>query len=286
MLGPTVDRGAETLEPAWRPEPGTGRRRRDGRRTHIRSAAGLTMLVLSAGCAHLQERTVILEPVRSTRVVQSSWENFGVCHIRLESRASALVLNGMFYREPSFYGVNGYEVLIARGESCHLRTVAQYQAAIEFDLTALPAGALVRAELTSRSRDDYGVDPPIRIGSWAQCSVLTLGRATAAWEEGAIPSVAVGSEVPPWRVPLRDLIPWDDLRPPVGRGLGLSGTVDVTRTVGAWMRGEAPNFGFVFTPDHAEVRRIAATVGDTHQQLMCGSQPGDARLAVTILTGS
>jgi hypothetical protein len=172
----------------------------------ISYAVAIVLLpVLTAGCdqvlnalRNMEARTITLDPVKVAVRQDVTWANFGICHSHLESRVVGSRLGGVFDRrtDRSLAGLSGYEVGVARGESCHLRETSQFQTAVQFDLRALPAGEVTRAELRMRSVADYGLDPPIRQGTTAQCNVLVVGLATADWE----PAPERTFDLVPWTV--------------------------------------------------------------------------------------
>ena len=240
--------------------------------------AGLLLIV--SGCAELEERTIVLQPVKAAGVHHITWSNFGICHSRLERRAVGSWLRNLFNTrmDPLMYGITGYEVGIARGESCHLREVHQFQTAVQFDFSSLPAGAIARATLNFRARADYGTDPPILTGTTDQCRISSVLRATAAWDPPSVPPYQ-------WDGMLQGLVEGEPLRPAsavFGWGAPFH-PQDVTRTVVAWVRGEMPNNGFIVTPDRNQIAQVAGTVDDLNEQMMCGVTLGDARLEISML---
>lgn len=246
------------------------------RRLNLIAVAALIAL---AGCGPVIDalnnaapRTVTLRATRTAAVNRMAWTNFGVCHSRLEQRVTGSRVWGLFTRSenPDIAGVFGYEVRVSRGESCHYREWHTMQAAFEFDIASLPAGAITEATLTVDGNSSLGLDPDIEGGTTDQCNVSTLGRATAAWEASR---------------DLRALIPYERVQPaprPFGWGWRANRAFDVTRTVRAWREG-APNLGFVLSPEADAVSRNAATVGDVGDQFMCGVQVGGYELTVSML---
>lgn len=252
------------------------------RRMHNRLLAGTLagLLLIVSGCAELEERTIVLQPVQAAGVHHTTYSNFGICHSRLEDRAVASLLRYLFATrmDPLMYGITGYEVRIARGESCHLRVVHQFQTAVRFDFSSLPAGAIARATLNFRARVDYGTDPSILPGTYDQCRISSVLRATEAWDPPSVPPYQ-------WDGMLRGLIDGEPLRPasaPLGWGTPFH-PQDVTRTVVAWVRGEMPNNGFIVAPDRNQIAQVAGTIDDLNEQMMCGVTLGDARLEISML---
>ena len=223
---------------------------------------------LIEGLRNAEQRVVTLEPIKTGTRHAQAWTNFGICHPRLETRTAGLQSWFVFTTaEPPFDGLAGHEVRVARGQTCHLRVVHTFQAAVAFDLSSLPAGAITRAELTAVTLSSSGVDSPIGFGTREQCRILVLGRATAEWDAGREGRVH---------------IPGEGVRPPV---TGFAGTrsFDVTRTVTDWRDGRAPNLGFVIAPDPDAVARNAGAVGELSEQYLCPVMYRDFRLEVSLL---
>ncbi len=170
--------------------------------TAVRSGALLMMCtaILLYGCTGLRPltgRTVTLEAEKAASIFgENHHETFGVCDpLFLDRRGTRLYLWDEFVRQRDSAGpegnVNhlaGYEVAITRGESCHLRIFETYQAAVKFDLSALPAdAAVVSAQLDIRG-SFAPFDPPRNRGNRTQCRVMLLGQATEPWEAGVFRS--------------------------------------------------------------------------------------------------
>ncbi len=226
----------------------------------LRSGALLFMCtIILYGCASLRpltERTVTLEAEKAASVFgENHHDTFGICDpFFLDRRGTRLYLWDEFVRQRNSVRPDnnvshlaGYEVAVTRGESCHLRIFETYQAAVKFDLSALPT-AVVSAQL--KVHVDFGpLDPPHEHGSRAQCTVMLLGQATEPWEAGifriALPD---GS---------RPFIPSRPARPaasPFHASGGITGfSLNVTQTVSEWVRGIRPNHGFVIMPDRESV---------------------------------
>lgn len=231
--------------------------------TAVRSGALLMMCtaILLYGCTGLRPltgRTVTLEAEKAASIFgENHHETFGVCDpFFLDRRGTRLYLWDEFVRQRDSAGpegnVNhlaGYEVAITRGESCHLRIFETYQAAVKFDLSALPAdAAVVSAQLDIRG-SFAPFDPPRNRGNRTQCTVMLLGQATEPWEAGVFRSgLPDGS---------RAFIPARPARP-AATPLYASGStagfhLDVTQTVSEWVRGIRTNHGFVITPNRERV---------------------------------
>lgn len=268
----------------WRPlpsRPATRSFRKPGRmRTHTLRARlfAVSAFVVLAGCGPAIEglrdsegRSFTLEPVRVRPVVAPTDVEFGVCDPFVFDR-TGLPLGATFaaferLRGASISGVAGHEVQIRRGQSCHKRYVITFQTLVDFELGALPAGAVSRAWLTMRGSINGGVDPPRLIGSPAQCNNLRLGRATAWWH----------------LTETRGLVPWEELHSPPPAFVGGVGPFDVTRTVNAWKDRDQPNFGFVVAPDPAAVDRNASTIEQTDQEYMCPMMLGGFQLEIQMI---
>ena len=243
-------------------------------RASVHSLA-LLICVTASGCAPLieglqnaEQRVVTLEPIKTGTRHARTWTNFGICHSRLETRISGVRSWFVFTAtEPPFDSLAGHEVRVVRGESCHYREVHTFQAAVAFDLSSLPPGAITRAELTAVTLSSSGVDSPIGFGTTEQCRTLVLGRATADWDAGREGTVH---------------IPGEGVRPAI-TGFAGGRSFNVTRTVTDWRDGRTPNLGFVIAPDPDAVARNAAAVGELTDQYLCPVMYRDFRLEVSML---
>ncbi len=225
---------------------------------------GALLLMCSAilyGCAGLRpltEQTVTLEAEKAASIFgENHHDTFGVCYpFFLDRRGTRLYLWDEFVRQRDSTGSNGnvshlagYEVAVMRGESCHLRIFETYQAAVKFDLSALPADAAVVSAQLNIDQNFAPLDLPHERGNRAQCTVMLLGQAMEPWDAGvfrfALPD---GS---------RAFISARPARPAAGPLYASGSTagfrLDVTQTVSEWMRGIRPNHGFVITPDRERV---------------------------------
>lgn len=223
---------------------------------------------LIEGLRNAEQRVVTLEAIRTAMRHGVTMTNFGICHSRLESRVVGSRSRFVFTsHEPPFDSLAGHEVRVARGESCHLREVHSFQAAVAFDLSSLPTGAVTRAELTASTLSTSGTDSQVDFGSAEQCGILVLGRATADWEAG------IGGTT---------LVPSVGVRPAI-TGFRGARSFDVTRTVTEWRDGRTPNLGFVIAPDPDAVARNAAAVGELRDQYLCPVMYREFRLEVSML---
>jgi hypothetical protein len=228
----------------------------------LRSGALLFLCVaILYGCTGLRpltERTITLETEKAASIFgKNHHDTFGVCDpFFLDRRGTRLYLWDEFVRQRDSAGLEGnvnhlagYEVAVTRGESCHLRIFETYQAAVKFDLSALPAdAAVVSAQLNIRG-SFAPFDPPRDRGNRAQCTVMLLGQATEPWEAGIFRNgLPDGS---------RAFIPARPARPAAAPLYASSNTaglrLDVTQTVSEWVRGIRTNHGFVITPDRESV---------------------------------
>lgn len=245
---------------------------RSRRILHLALCVSVTALAacgpLIEGLRNAEERMVTLEPLRTGSRNVVDWTNFGICHVRLEQRVvgsrSMLVFTNF---EPPQDALAGFEVRIARGESCHYRETHRFQAAVTFDLSSLPSGAITRAELKASTQVNAGLDPPNNFGSREICPVLELQRATAEWEAGHDRGALIaGTGVRPARA-----------------NFSSTNTFEVTRTVQDWQNGRRPNLGFLITPDADDVARHAGRVEELRDQFMCPVMYDNFRLEVTML---
>jgi hypothetical protein len=207
-------------------------------------------------------------------------DNFGVCG-SLDRRGTRLYLWDEFIRQRAEVRVQqfaGYEVAVTRGESCHLRILDTYQAAVSFDLSSLPSSAVVSAELRINRRFSP-LDPPRPRGTNEQCTVMLAGAATEAWAPGVYPSNLTTASAGDFR----PFIASRAARPDAGpyNAVGTSTMrLNVTNTVGDWARGVRPNNGFVITPD---LERVLDTYRHMDQGgFMCDMGITSFELAVTV----
>jgi hypothetical protein len=243
----------------------------------------LAAISLSAcdGLATLGERTYTFNPSKTASIMVTDLENFGVCAFTLDRRGASFFLWGEFLREretarfPEPAQLAGYEVLVQRGETCHLRTVNFFQAAAAFDLDSLSSSAIVSAELSVNDTIYAGTDPPVLFGSSEQCTHLLLGQATEPWEAGTYYNTSTGEGSG-----ARPLITWTPARNDSGPFRSLPDTLDVTRTVSEWARGVRPNNGFVFTPDLEAISRIAEGIDEGG--ILCPMWLDSFQLKVTV----
>ncbi|MEY6433247.1 DNRLRE domain-containing protein [Thioalkalicoccus limnaeus] len=200
-------------------------------------------------------------PEDTASIWGGNFENFGICYpFILDRRGVRLYLWDEFARQraagPPRYRVEtlaGYEVAVSRGETCHLRINERFQAAARFDLTSLPADAVVtRAELRIY-QEFYPLDLPYERGSYEQCNIIMVGQATEEWSGGLYRAGRAEGG--------RPFIRSRPARPDPGPIAAYGSRpdrvdLDVTRTVSEWVRGTQPNHGFTLTPDLARVRAI------------------------------
>jgi hypothetical protein len=245
---------------------------RSRRILHLALSLSLTALAgcgpLIEGLRNAEQRIVTLEPLKTGSRIVTDWTNFGICHVRLEQRVVGSRSMFVFTNfEPPQDALAGFEVRIARGESCHYRETHRFQAAVMFDLSSLPSGAITRAELEASTLVHAGVDPPINFGSREVCPVLELQRATAEWDAGLGRSALIaGTGVRPAR-----------------DGFSSTNTFEVTRTVQEWQNGRRPNLGFLITPHADDVARHAGRIEEVRDQFMCPVMYSNFRLEVSML---
>lgn len=216
-----------------------------------------TVILLLHGCTGLRpltERTITLEAEKAASIFgENHHDTFGICDpFFLDRRGTRLYLWDEFVRqrdsadsESHISHLAGYEVTVTRGESCHLRIFETYQAAVKFDLTALPADAAVVSAQLNIHGSFAPLDPPRDRGNRVQCTIMLLGQATEPWEAGIFRNgLPDGS---------RAFIPARSARPATGpfyvSGSTAGFRFDVTQTVSEWVRGIRTNHGFVITPD-------------------------------------
>lgn len=222
----------------------------------------------------LEEVTITLEPEKTASIFGvATRDRFGVC-AGVPRSGTRLYLWGEFLRqlEDSRYDVQnmaGYQVAVNRGESCHERILNAFQAASYFDLSSLPSMAVTSARLRI-DRPFVPRDPPAPPGTRDQCTVMMIGEATESWDAGLhelIPFI-------PWRTARRE-------GGPHRAGSFTSGLeLDVTSTVGAWVREQRPNEGFVITPD---MDLVTGFFNATDQRgYLCEMGIGDVELVVTV----
>lgn len=221
----------------------------------IKYLAGLayaSVLLTTAGCSTM---TTTFTPQRTATILDGQPEQFGICVTadRSGSRSfmwQQFLANRGGTRFDSPVELTGYEIAITRGESCHRRVVNLYQTAMYFDLSSLASRTVVSARLRLRDQRWGGVDAPYSLGTPDECRVLYVGEATDAWAGGVFPGPA-GSGVTG-----RPFIPWRAARRENGPFNRLPAEIDVTATVGSWLRGDRRNQGFVITPDQAAVTAV------------------------------
>lgn len=229
----------------------------------IRTVLLVIVTFLLSSCISFRpvgEQTVTLEPEKSATIFGvKRYNNFGVCWpFSVDRRGTGLYLFGEFLRQldssRSDYRVRdlaGYEVAVTRGESCHLRIVDTFQTAVKFDLSSLPAGAVVKDAELRVHRYFSPQDPPRLRGNRAQCTVIMIGQASESWNGGIYHArLSDGA---------RPFINWRPARPDTGphdaRGTRTM-NLDVTRTASEWVIGTRPNHGFVITPDLDRVMQV------------------------------
>ena len=123
----------------------------------------LVSVQLSA-CLPLTEQTFTFRPVSLAGIMDTKVKNFGVCSpFELDRRGASFFIWTEFlrardsrYANPSF--LSGYEILVNRGESCHLITANRFQTAVAFDISSLPSSAVTSAELRITGTADGGTD--------------------------------------------------------------------------------------------------------------------------------
>lgn len=218
----------------------------------------LTILTGITACDEvtpLREETITLLPMKTASIFGNKQsEKFGVCAPLLDRRGTRLFLWDEFLRtraieRSAYYNshLTGYEVAVVRGESCHLRIADTFQAAVWFDLSRLPSTAVVSAELRMSANQFAGLDAPYLFGTREQCAVALIGEATEPWESGIYhraiePATGDGPRPFITSIPARiDSGPYERL----------PASLNVSNTVGQWVRGVRPNNGFVITPDLA-----------------------------------
>lgn len=212
----------------------------------------ILLLLASAGltaCAHLTETRVTLAPDRAASFFGGKRvDQFGVCSpFHLDRRGTGLFMWREFIRvnaagdgRYSDFHLAGHEIAVSRGESCHQRILDVFQAALKFDLSALPSTAVASATLELEVVRHGGTDAPYEQRSDDQCPALMLGAATEGW---------VAGRFGPGADPERGLLAWRPMMRDAGPHARLAVTIDVTREVSEWARGVRPNHGFVITPD-------------------------------------
>lgn len=207
----------------------------------------------------LREETFTFMPNNTASIFgDKQIETFGVCGPTLDRRGTRLYLWDEFVRQRNStspdYAVEhlaGYEISVSRGESCHLRVLDTYQAAVSFDLSRLPSSAVTSAELRI-SRYFSPLDSPRLRGSTAQCTVMMIGEATEPWASGIFAPIGTADGMRPfitWRPARIDAGPHD------ARGTSTL-RLNITNTVSEWVRGVRPNNGIVITPDLESVMDI------------------------------
>jgi len=249
--------------------------------------ASIVATMTLSGCGGVSEETVTLLPIRTASILATASHNFGICHAGIfrfiERRPPTHFLwreflrdRGSRYTPPAY--LTGYEVLIDRGESCHLATANRYQTAVAFDLSGLPSTAVVSARLRITQEVFYGTDPPVDNGPAEEharrCTVLIVGQATETWESGIFPTGEEGSFS-------RDFVASRPVRPDPGPYRTVA-PVDVTRAVSEWARGTQPNHGFVIAPDREAVASVAASIREGG--VLCPVWMLDFSLDVTVAT--
>jgi len=140
----------------------------------------------------LREETFTFTPGRTASIFGSKVsETFGICGSTVDRRGTRLYLWDEFIRQrdraTSDYSnshLSGYEVAVSRGETCHLRILDTFQAAVWFNLSSLPSTAVVSAELRISDVRYGGLDAPRGIGGSDRCKVARVGEATQAWVSG------------------------------------------------------------------------------------------------------
>jgi hypothetical protein len=221
-------------------------------------------VIILAGCTFpdLSERTFTFRPSKTASIMVTDLERFGICDpFFVDRRGASFFMWGEFLRERGYSRfetpaeLSGFEVLIQRGETCHLRTVNFFQAAAHFDLDSLPSSAIVSAELTINNINYGGLDAPVGFGSTSQCRQLILGQADEFWDAGTFYNAPPGEGDG-----ARELITWIPARYDSGPYRTLPASLDVTKTVSDWARGIHTNNGFVISPDTEAVLRLAESV--------------------------
>jgi hypothetical protein len=141
----------------------------------------------------LSERTFTFEPDKTASIFGvKQHDTFGVCYPGfLNRRGTRLYVWDEFMRQRESSSpanrireLAGYEVSVARGQSCHLRIVDTFQAAVHFDLSSLPLGAVVTHAELRVYRYFSLLDAPYLRGSQDQCTVMMIGQVTESWADG------------------------------------------------------------------------------------------------------
>jgi hypothetical protein len=225
----------------------------------------------------MHEETFEFEPARVASVFgDKQVENFGIC-AGLDRRGTRLYLWDEFVRQNELItgerrpiAMAGYDVGVQRGESCHLRVLDTFQAAVAFDLSALPTSAVKDARLIIH-HNFSPLDPVKYRGHRDQCGLFRIYQATEDWAAGIFwPDGPSGP---------RDLIAGTPIRPAPDP---LGSEVDVTRAVGGWARGERQNFGFTIMPDLSRVATLFEGA-DQEPGWMCEMGVVDFQLVVTVM---
>lgn len=241
--------------------------------------------VIFTGCfplAPLHEETFEFRPTRVASIFgDKQVQRFGLCS-GLDRRGTRLFLWDEFVRQhdtlvgaPRPIALAGYEVGVTRGDSCHIRVLDTFQAAVAFDLSSLPTSAVSHAELRIRQRLSL-LDPPRPVGNQEQCEVLRVYQATQDWRSGLFaPDTDFGPL--PFISHSATRATSDHLR----AGILSRSSVDVTQAVSMWARGSRPNFGFTLTPDLEDVTAMFERT-DSEPGWVCDFGIIDVELVVTV----
>ena len=239
-----------------------------------------------SGCIDLpplREETFTFTPNKTASIFgDKQTETFGICGPTLDRRGTRLYVWDEFVRQrnsttPDYpiQDLAGYELDVVRGESCHLRILDTFQAAVSFDLSSLPSSAVTSAELTI-NRFFSPLDPPRLRGTNEQCTVMLIGEATEPWAAGIYSPVGAADGVRPF---INRRLARIDAGPHDARGTSTL-HLNITNTVSEWARGVRPNNGFVITPD---LERVMDIYHHTEEGgFMCDMGITDFELTVTV----
>lgn len=251
----------------------------------LRSISVAALSLLLSACfpfAPSHEETFEFEPSRIASIFgDKQVQQFGVC-AGLDRRGTRLFVWDEFIRQnevlvgaPRPIALAGYEVGVDRGESCHLRILDTFQAAIAFDLSSLPTSAVTNAELRIQQRFSL-LDPPRPAGTQDQCQILRVQQATQDWDSGLFsPDSPLGPS--PFLTNTSIRATSERLR----AGILSRSVIDVTQAVGTWARGTRPNFGFTITPDLTEATAMFERA-DSEPGWICDFGAVDFELVVTV----